>query len=610
MRFLYQIKVIGLLFGASVALIPVGFPQGTPQNIKQNHGDPSANVEQAKRIENLLSDYEAFRLKYNPSEAARAEGRMARGWSDVTPKGRAQELADAKSLLNRAANLGPAHTLDTTILETILISQTSRLQHDPDRLPFTGDSGFHTEPSFVISRAHIRSTQDAEDIIARIRAIPAYFDDHIVNMRRGISTGYVAHTDPLATTLNQLEEMIVSDPMRSPLFAPFENLPAEVPKSKQFSLRTDAARAVEAAIGAYARLFSFMKTDYAPHARTHPGIGTLTGGREIYRTAVKHHTTRPDLTPENIHNIGQREVARIRAEMETIIAEVGFDGTFADFLNFLRTDPQFYAQTSEELMSYAAVLSKKLDASLPRFFGKLPRLPYGVSPVPAEIAPGYTTGRYSGGDAKTGRAGTYLVNTYALDQRPLYELPALTAHEAVPGHHLQIALSQELENVPEFRRSYYATAFGEGWGLYAERIAVEAGLMETPYERFGALSYEMWRACRLVADTGMHWLGWSREKGEACFRENSALSDLNITTEVTRYIGWPGQALGYKIGEITIRELRAEAETALGDAFDIREFHDLVLAEGALPLSLLETRVRDWIEAQAYTANADRNSAP
>jgi len=298
--------------------------------------------------------------------------------------------------------------------------------------------------------------------------------------------------------------------------------------------------------------------------------------------------------------------------MEKIIAEVGFEGSFAEFLAFLRTDPQFYAKTPEELLSVAAVLSKQLDAALPRFFGKLPRLPYGVSPVPAEIAPGYTTARYSGGDAQNGRAGTYLVNTYRLDQRPLYEMPALTAHEAVPGHHLQIALAQELENVPEFRRSYYATAFGEGWGLYAERIAGEAGLFTTPYERFGALSYEMWRACRLVADTGMHWYGWTREQGEACFRENSALAELNIKTEVTRYIGWPCQALGYKIGEITLRELRAEAEAALGEDFDIRAFHDLVLEEGAMPLSLLEGRVRAWVSKQktAKAAPASLSSVP
>ncbi len=288
--------------------------------------------------------------------------------------------------------------------------------------------------------------------------------------------------------------------------------------------------------------------------------------------------------------------------MESIIAEVEFEGTFEEFIAFLRTDPQFYAQTPEELLEKASEMSKRLDAILPRYFGILPRLPYGVEAVPAAIAPGYTTGRYSGGDADKGIAGTYLVNTYALDQRPLYELPALSAHEAVPGHHLQIALAQELRNVPEFRKSYYATAFGEGWGLYAEKLAGEAGFYRTPYERFGQLSYEMWRACRLVADTGLHHYGWSREEAEACFNENTALAPLNIQTEVTRYIGWPGQATAYKVGELKILELRARAKEALGEAFDIRAFHDELLGAGAMPLDALDQRIQMWIETQLSSA--------
>ncbi|MEL6569269.1 MAG: DUF885 domain-containing protein, partial [Pseudomonadota bacterium] len=292
------------------------------------------------------------------------------------------------------------------------------------------------------------------------------------------------------------------------------------------------------------------------------------------------------------------EVARIREEMKAIIEEVGFAGDFDGFLRFLREDSRFYARTPQDLLEKASTISKRLDASLPQFFGRLPRLPYGVSPVPASIAPGYTTGRYAQGDPETGRSGTYLVNTFRLDQRPLYELPALTAHEAVPGHHLQIALAQEMRDVPDFRRSFYATAFGEGWALYAEKLAGEAGIYTTPYERFGALSYEMWRACRLVADTGLHWYGWSREQAEACFIENTALSPLNIETEVTRYIGWPGQAVAYKVGELKILELRREAENALGADFDLRAFHDHLLGKGSMPLSTLQARMRQWVEDQ------------
>lgn len=610
MLFFVRYPLLAAIGSVCAAVYTPAFAQTAPSTPALQTPSPIKAQDTRPVIQSLLDDYEAFEKIYDPAAAARADGRLASAWRDITPQGRAKEFGAASALLARVTALSEAQTtLDTVIMETILASKVARMQLDPDRLPFTGDSGFHSEPSFVIGRARIRSVEDSQDLIARIAGIPAYFEANIANMRRGIETGYVSHTDPLATVLEQLAEIRAGKAIDSPLYAPFTTLPAAIDAATASRIRADAKIAIDSAIAAYENLYVFMSEEYAPNARKKPGIGALKGGREIYREEVKFHTTRPDLTPEDIHAIGLSEVARIRADMETIIEEVGFDGSFAEFLDFLRTDPQFYPKTADELMATAAVLSKKLDAILPRYFGKLPRLTYGVSPVPAEIAPGYTTGRYSSGDAKTGRAGTYLVNTYALEQRPLYQLPALTAHEAVPGHHLQIALAQELEDVPEFRRSYYATAFGEGWGLYAERIAAEAGLFQTPYERFGGLSYEMWRACRLVADTGMHWMGWSRAQGEACFRENSALSELNIKTEVTRYIGWPGQALGYKIGEITIRDLRTRAEADLGARFDIRDFHDLVLAEGALPLSLLEARVENWITEQ-NTKPGEANRLP
>ena len=582
------IKKICLAFIALAASSTLIIMPALPQN------DANGAVMDA-----ILGDYEAYRLEFSPNAAARAAGRLPRGWEDVRPETRARQMAKLEALSTRLSALADQDTLDTAILAALINGDLRRMKHDPDRLPFTGDSGFHTRPTFVVSNANLRHKQDAEDLITQISAIPAFFEQNIANMRRGIATGYTAYKDPMATTLNQLRDFHAGALEDSPLYKPFKRLPKRLTQAEQDQIKSDALAAVSKASSAYENLLRFMTDEYAPHVRKVPGIGSLPGGKALYRDEVWFHTTRADLSPEAVHEIGQKEVARIRAEMEAIIEEVGFDGTFAEFLTFLRTDPQFYAKTPDELLSFAAVLSKKLDATLPRFFGHLPRLPYGVSPVPAEIAPGYTTGRYSGGDAATGRAGTYLVNTHRLDQRPLYELPALTAHEAVPGHHLQIALARELVGVPAFRRNYYATAFGEGWGLYAERLAGEAGLYETPYERFGALSYEMWRACRLVADTGMHWFGWSRAEGEACFRENSALAELNIKTEVTRYIGWPGQALGYKIGEITIRELRAEAEAELGADFDIRAFHDLILSEGAMPLSLLEMRVKDWISEQS-----------
>ncbi len=558
-------------------------------------GSQSDETRLQSEIETLLLDYETHWRAYDPLQDARLKGEYPSGWPDIRLPSRKKEAEEAKALSKRIAGLGGAATLDIQIMDAILTSKIARLAHDPDRIPFTGDSGFYSLPGFVLRSARITDREDADTLLYLIAAIPAYIEANIQNMRRGLAQDYMAHRDPVATTLAQLQAITVQPPEQSAFFIPFATLPDAFSPELAADYQEKARAHIEEALAAYRILSLFMQETYAPSARQKAGLGHLPGGAEAYQAALVHHTTRPDLTPEAVHKTGLKEVARIRAEMEGVIADTGFEGSFADFLHFLRSDPQFYADSPEALLAEAAVLSKQLDASLPRFFRKLPRLPYGVLPVPDEIAPGYTTARYMGGDIEKGQAGTYLVNTYRLDQRPLYELPALSAHEAVPGHHLQIALAQELETVPDFRRSYYATAFGEGWALYAERLAGEAGLYDTPYKRFGALSYEMWRACRLVADTGLHRYDWDREEAEACFRDNTALAPHNITTEVTRYIGWPGQALGYKIGEITIRELRREAETALGDTFDIRAFHDALLAEGAMPLSLMETRMRDWI---------------
>ncbi|MEQ1492828.1 MAG: DUF885 domain-containing protein, partial [Terricaulis sp.] len=321
----------------------------------------------------------------------------------------------------------------------------------------------------------------------------------------------------------------------------------------------------------------------------------LPNGRAYYADLVRYYTTLPDATPQQIHQIGLREVARIRAAMEVEMRASGFQGTFAEFLTFLRTDPQFYATTPGQLLREGAWITREIDGQMPNFFGRIPRRPYTVRPVPAEIAPNYTAGRYSGG--RTDQAGEYWLNTYALNTRPLYVLPSLTAHEAAPGHHTQISLARELENLPEFRGSFYPHAFGEGWGLYSERLGEEMGIYHTPYQRFGRLTYEMWRACRLVVDTGMHSMGWSRQRALDYLSENTALSTHEIRTEVDRYIGWPGQALAYKMGELKIVELRHRAEAALGDRFDIRAFHDVVLGNGGVTLPVLERQVDEYIAA-------------
>ncbi|MCH9750726.1 MAG: DUF885 domain-containing protein [Alphaproteobacteria bacterium] len=561
----------------------------------------------AQSLPDLIDQYEVFNREGDPDEAARAQGVEPRIWWTVTPEhveARAEQAAMMLDALNALET--PEQGPETAILRHLLQASVDAHHYDTARIPFTGDWGFFAAPAYTAMRTRLTTRASAEAWTARVNDLPRFFDEQIDNMQRGVDTGWTQHGDPLATSIAQIRAQVVEDPTDSTLFLPFESLEAsDLSQLDIITLRNQGKTAVQRAIDAYANLLEFMEEDYAPAARAEPGLASLEGGQAAYAVAVSFHTAGAGYSPEDIHQLGQSEVARIRAEMDKIIDEVEFEGSFDEFIAFLRSDPQFYAETPDELLEKAAEMSKRLDAILPRYFGTLPRLPYGVEAVPAAIAPGYTTGRYSGGDAEKGIAGTYLVNTYALDQRPLYELPALSAHEAVPGHHLQIALAQELEDVPEFRKSYYATAFGEGWGLYAEKLAGEAGFYRTPYERFGQLSYEMWRACRLVADTGLHHYGWNREEAEACFNNNTALAPLNIKTEVTRYIGWPGQATAYKVGELKILELRAKAKSALGEQFDIRAYHDVVLGAGAMPLDALESRVETWIASQMAESSAE-----
>jgi uncharacterized protein (DUF885 family) len=355
---------------------------------------------------------------------------------------------------------------------------------------------------------------------------------------------------------------------------------------------------MDGVVAGYAKLLDFTLDEYVPGARSTLGASELPGGEAYYAQRIRHFTTL-DLAPEEIHEIGEREVARIRAEMEQIVREVGFEGGFAAFLDFLRTDPRFYAGTAEELLMRASTIAKRMDAQLPSLFKTLPRLPYGVAPVPDHLAPKYTGGRYVPAPQGGTQPGYYWVNTYALASRPLYVLEALTLHEAVPGHHLQISLANELEDLPSFRRHLYLSAFGEGWGLYSEWLGLEAGFYTDPYSDFGRLTYEMWRACRLVVDTGLHALGWTRDQAMDFLASNTALSLHEVETETDRYISWPAQALAYKLGELEIKELRREAEAALGERFDIREFHDAVLGSGSVPLPVLERIVRRWIETAA-----------
>lgn len=552
----------------------------------------------------LIEDFEAHELANDPIRAGRrGDLEAAARWPDPGPEAvrlrREAEDGFRERLAAMAADeLDEDERISHLVMAHVLDTRAGMAGFDAQRVGFTNDSGFFSLPVQVAGATRARSVAEAEAWLARLAAIPEYFLAHQAWLEQGIESGFVQPRLVVERVIEQLESVLSIPADEHPLLGPLQQLPAHVESGQREQLlRAGRSTVVESALPAYRDLLAFFRERYLAEPRSSIGISEVPDGREFYRQLVRHHTTL-DTTPEEIHQLGLKEVERIRSEMTEVIADTGFEGDFAAFLAYLRSDPKFYADSAEELLMHAAWIAKRADDAMPRFFRHLPRLPYGVRPVPDSIAPNYTTGRYWAGDLEAGIAGGYMVNTYRLDQRPLYELPALTLHEAVPGHHHQIAIAQELENVPDFRRNTYITAFGEGWALYTEWLGVEMGIYRTPYEHFGRLTFEMWRACRLVVDTGIHYFGWSREQAEACLLENSALAPHNVRTEIERYISWPGQALAYKTGELLIRELRSEAEEALGADFDLRAFHDHLLAVGAIPLEALRTRMENWITQQ------------
>jgi uncharacterized protein (DUF885 family) len=469
------------------------------------------------------------------------------------------------------------------------------------QIPIDADSGFHTALAELPRQMPLDTVVGYENYLARLRAFPTYFEQQIANMREGLARGMTVPRAVLEGYDVTIESHVVEEPRESLFFAPFADFPTTLDPADRQRLRAEGEAAIRGAVvPAYRGFHDFMIREYRPNARNSLAASELPDGNEYYLQRVRHHTTL-DVGPDEIHRIGLREVERIRGEMQQIIDEVGFEGGFEKFLQFLRTDPRFYARTPDELLMRASWLAKRMDGRLPSLFRTLPRQPYGVEPVPDHLAPKYTAGRYVYAARGSKQPGYYWVNTHDLKSRPLYTLEALTLHEAVPGHHLQIALGSELEELPEFRRFSYISAFAEGWGLYSEWLGLEAGFYEDPYSDFGRLTYEMWRACRLVVDTGIHAQGWTREQAREYLASNTALSRHEILTEIDRYIAWPGQALAYKMGELRIRELRRRAERELGERFDVREFHDAVLLNGAVPLPVLERLIEGYIERAKRT---------
>ena len=554
----------------------------------------------------LVKEYEAYERGEDPFTAG-SEGDKA-ALARLPDFSRAAEIRrgkDYEKFAQRLAKIDASRLstdearLNHAFLGRVLKRSIEAVQYDGGRLAFDSEGGPSTFLSYLASSTRITSRQDADAYLQRLEGVPQIFADVTESARRGIKSKFTQPRSVVESAIAVMRTELAVPLDQDVVLKPFATLPSTISAADQAALRERLRKITSDKIRPAREAFvRFVESEYLKAARPGLGVGSMPGGREFYAFQARGYTT-SDMTPDEIHQLGLSEVARIRAEMDVVMRDAGWTGDFASFLHFLRTDPQFYAQTREDLMEKASEIAKRADDKLPMLFrNSLPRLPYGVRPVPREIEDQYTTGRYNQGSMELGVAGGYMVNTGKLDQRPLYELPALTLHEAAPGHHLQIAAQQELGDMPWFRRNANVTAYTEGWGLYAEFLGIEMGIYRTPYERFGKLSYEMWRACRLVADTGIHWKGWSVEQARACFRDNSALAPHNIETELQRYIGWPGQALAYKIGELKLRELRKRAEAALGDRFDVRAFHDFVLQGGPLPLDMLEARVDGWIARQ------------
>jgi uncharacterized protein (DUF885 family) len=548
-------------------------------------------------LASIMADHWSLMVEEDPVLAEQLGEAGGRGrLPDPSLKAYAEGIEARRALLRRldalaAGELDEEQDLNRRLLSAQLRDEVEAAETGGRYLTLTTYAAPHLSLVRLAEGATLRQRSDIDSYLARLDAIPAAMDSVIARLSEAVEEGWVQPCAPFEGYERTYRTHLVGTPQESVFYAPL----TEAARATDAD-RESAARLIEERVlPAFQRFAAFYEGTYRPACRTEVGASGFPDGEAFYAYRTRSYTT-TDMTPDEVHELGLSEVARIRAEMEEVAAEAGFED-LAAFQNHLRTDPKFYPETAEARIAAASVIAKKMDGKLVELFTVLPRMPYGIEPIPLDIAEGTTTAYYSGPAADGTRAGTYWLNTTRLETRPLYELEALTLHEAVPGHHLQIALTQELD-LPQFRRFSGFTAFVEGWGLYAERLGLETGFYETPETNFGRLSYEMWRACRLVVDTGLHAKGWSRQKAIDFMLENTGLSQNNIEREVDRYITWPGQALAYKIGELKIRELRERAEEKLGDGFDLRRFHDAVLRSGALPLSVLEEEIERFIEEE------------
>ena len=554
-------------------------------------------------------------LAENPLEASRAgDTRYDDRWPDRSLAAFERRHAEDVATLAAVTDIAPAslprdEQLNRELFIRMLEGRIDEYRYGSHLRPVNQRGGPQTAHQIAESLP-FRTIRAYEDWLARMDGLESYLEQTIELMREGIRRGNVHPRVIMQRVPAQIEAQIVEDPASSPFLKPFTEMPESIPASERERLAARARELVSTeVVPAYREFARFFTEEYLPASRDTVGIWDIPQGEAWYANRTAWFTT-TNLTPDEIHELGLSEVARIRSEMLAIVEQVGFDGDLLAFFEFLRTAPQFRYVEPDALLNAYLAMSKRVDPLLPRFFGRLPRMPYGVRPIPDEIAPDTTTAYYMPPALDGSRAGYYYVNLYRPEERPTYEIPVLTIHEAVPGHHLQIALAQELDELPKFRLDFEATAYVEGWALYSESLGEEMGLYEDPYDKFGQLTYEMWRAVRLVVDTGLHHKRWSRQQAIDFFKANAPKTELDIVNEIDRYIAWPGQALAYKIGELKIKELRARATAALGESFDIRQFHDVVLGTGAVPLDVLERTVDEWIashltERQASLRNTD-----
>jgi len=558
----------------------------------------------SQRFEEIVGmTYEYTMLSYPEFATFLGDPRGQDRWTDQSEAVTLQRQNDDKLLLAALDNINRNALSARQQVNYDLLYDQMKLgiaghQFPDEMMPINQMGGVQQDIARMMAVSQPKNAQDYANMISRLDKVPEVVDQTIDWMKRGMAAGVTPPAITLRDVPQQIRNQLVDEPDQSPLLGAFQQFPASVDALQQDALRQQAETAYSEKVApAFEKLLAFMETEYLPAARESIAMRDLPNGEAWYAYNVKQNTT-TDMTPEQIHQVGLDEVKRIRGEMDIIIESSGFDGSFEEFLVFLRTDPQFYHETKEGLLREYRDIAKRADPELMKLFGKLPRTPYGVIPVPAYAEKSQTTAYYQMGSVKAGRPGNFFANTYALDTRPRWEMEALTLHEAVPGHHLQLALQDELEDVPWFRRVGGYNAFVEGWGLYSESLGVEMGFYKDPYSKFGQLTYEMWRAIRLVVDTGMHHLGWSRQKAIDYFMANAGKQEHDVVVEIDRYIVWPGQALAYKIGELKIKELRAFATDELGESFDIREFHDEVLGRGAVPLSVLDANIKVWVGAK------------